>query len=128
MVEQVRVNNAPADVSGVEEVKKIAYRPATDIYEMPDKFVLLLEMPNVKRDSLKVYVKDGQLHIEGEKKNYENVQKFLLRESKNARYERIFELGEDIDTDSISARYRQGILEISLKKKADERVKEIRIQ
>ncbi|NOX36921.1 MAG: Hsp20/alpha crystallin family protein [Calditrichaeota bacterium] len=128
MVDQVTVKNTSADVTGVEEVKKITYRPATDIYEMADRFVLLLEMPNVKRESLKVYVKDGQLHIEGEKRGYSHGEKFLLRESKDVRYERVFELGEDIDTDSISARYNQGILEISLMKKAGEQIKEIRIQ
>ncbi len=112
----------------VEEVKKITFRPATDIYEMPDGFKLLLEMPSVDRETLKVYIKDNQLHIEGEKKKDVSDGKFLLQEIRDVAYERVFELGDDIDADSISARYEQGILEITLKKKEKEPVKEIKIQ
>ncbi len=111
-----------------EEVKKVTYRPATDIYELKDGFKLLLEMPNVDRNSLKVYIKDNQLHIEGEKKKPLDDGKFLLQEIRDVAFERVFELGDDIDPDSIVARYEQGILEISLKKKEKEPVKEIKIQ
>ncbi len=128
MWHDVRYQNENPRENPVEEVKKVTYRPATDIYELKDGFKLLLEMPSVDRDSLKVYIKDNQLHIEGEKKKPLDDGKFLLQEIRDVAYERVFELGDDIDPDSIAARYEQGILEISLKKKEKEPVKEIKIQ
>ena len=129
MVETTVKSRNPYHEAGTAEmVKKITHRPLTDIYEMPDRFLLLMEMPNVDRSSLKVYVKEGQLHIEADKQKSTTDGKYLLRESRPMHYERIFELGEDIDTDAISARYDKGILEITLKKKEKEQVKEIQIQ
>jgi len=114
--------------TGVEEIKKLTYKPAVDIYETNEQIVILLEMPNVDRETMKVSVKDGLLKISGQKKKYNEgiTGEFLLHETREGTYERIFQLDKDIDQENIEARYENGILSVILKKKQTRRKIEVK--
>ena len=95
----------------------IRLTPEVDVVEREEEIVVLLDMPGVDRKSLRVWVEDGILHLQGRKNIREEKGGFLLKEIPEAVYERAFRLTEDLDTEKISARYERGVLEIRLKKK-----------
>ncbi len=77
-----------------------------ELYEEDDEFVLSVEMPGFDPQDIQVTWDDGVLNIAGEHAD----------ESRNQRrtYHRRFRFPKTIDDDDISARYRNGILEIRL--------------
>lgn len=130
MMSKVLTNSSNSRAGRVEQVKHVTYKPAADVFETEENVVLILELPNVERENLKVFVKDGMLHIYGEKRplRLENGAQFLVNEIKSGAYERVFELDSDLDTERISAKYDKGLLTITLWKKELEKGKRIEVR
>ncbi len=112
----------------LEKPELLKIKPAVDIYETKDSVVILAEMPNVDRKNLNVQVKDGLLYIRGLRNTVPHKGEFILRETRDVQYERIFELGDDLDPDKISASYKYGILEVTVGKKEKAQPKVIEIK
>ncbi|GAB4335706.1 MAG: hypothetical protein Kow0037_16020 [Calditrichia bacterium] len=102
-------------------------KPRVDVFEKEEAVIVRLEMPGVERENLQVTVKDGTLHIVGDRTFPKNEGEYWLRELPDVRFERIFELEEDLDTDKISAEYHHGILTVSIGKKEKAKPKVIEI-
>jgi len=93
--------------------------PRVDIVESENDFKLHADLPGLAKEDIKIQVEDGVLTVSGEKK----VEK---REEKNGRYRhlersygafaRSFSLPDNIDTSSVDAHYKDGVLELTLKK------------
>ncbi len=103
-------------------------KPAVDIYETEEAIVVLVEMPNVKKENLQVWVEDGKLYITGKRDSSNINGTYLLRETQDLQYERIFELEEDLDPEKISASYQLGILKIEIGKKEKAKPKIIQVE
>ena len=101
---------------------------AVDITETDDSVILKAELPGVKKEDISVDVQDGILLLKAEKKeeSEEKGETFLRKETYYGSMQRSFNVGE-IDVDSITATYKDGILNVNLKKKAEE-AKKIEIQ
>ncbi|MEM0027253.1 MAG: archaeal heat shock protein Hsp20 [Ignisphaera sp.] len=80
--------------------------PLVDIYEEDDKIRIVLEMPGVDENKIKVEALDER-HIVVEGSNHER------------RYKKEIELPVEVDVDSAEAVYKNGVLEIRLKKKKE---------
>jgi len=102
-------------------------KPLVDIYETENDIVVMLEMPNVKKDGLRVQVENGFLHITGRRENEQIQGEYIFRETRDVLFERIFELEDNLDTNRISASYELGVLKVSIgkKEKAKPRVIEV---
>lgn len=98
-------------------LSKTAY-PKIDIIDEPDKVVIEAEIPGLKKDQVIVELEKGVLRIKGEKKEEsENKNRnYVHRELKRSSFCRSFSVGENVNTGSVSAKYEDGILEITLQK------------
>lgn len=88
-----------------------------------DEYRLYLEIPGVPQEAVKLEVADGKIVISGEKKSaHDGEENWTSRERARyyGKFMNTFELPEDTDIDSISARSKDGVLTISMKKKTDE--------
>lgn len=103
-------------------------RPPVDIFETETEIVLLVEMPGVEKRDMEVQVKDDLLYISGKRQNEEVHTDYILRETRDLMYERVFELEEDIDRNKVTANYKAGILKISLGKKEKVKPRTIEIK
>jgi HSP20 family protein len=86
-----------------------------DLYRDADHFVLTAELPGVDPGSVDVDV-DGQLltiRAERTPRSQEGVQ-WLARERAAGAFQRQLTLGRDIDTESISAHYENGVLSVMI--------------
>lgn len=93
------------------------YVPDVDIYETADSLWLRADMPGVDEQSIEVNVNEGVLSIEGQVavKDYENLAP-VYTEYNVGNYSRRFTLANTIDTQRISARIKNGVLELELPK------------
>lgn len=93
------------------------YVPDVDIYETAESLWLRADMPGVDEQSLEVNVNEGVLSIEGQVsvKDYENLAP-VYTEYNVGNYSRRFTLANTIETERISARMKNGVLELELPK------------
>ena len=96
--------------------------PLVDIFQKNDSYVLVVNMPGVKRENIKVKIEDESLLIFG-KINYNerNGYEYILNENEIGNYFRRFKLSESIDQSKIEAMYENGQLVIIMPK--DEKLK-----
>jgi len=104
--------------------------PAIDVAEHENEFVLLAEMPGVKKEDLKLTVENNALTLSGVRKPYEIPQdaRVLLNEVRVSEFSRSFEFPSDVEVDKIAAELQNGLLRVVLPKAERARVKRIEIQ
>jgi HSP20 family molecular chaperone IbpA len=109
---------ATADVASSHEVTRQPDRyslPPVDIYEEPDKLVVLADLPGVKKENLSVQVEQGILTIEG-RVDRDTPGNALRREWVLMPFFRQFRITEEIDTGKIRASLQNGVLRLDLQK------------
>ena len=91
--------------------------PDVDIYETPELLHLWADMPGVDEKSVHLNLADGVLTIEGNVgvNDYQNLAP-VYTEYNVGNYLRRFTLSNDIDSDKITARVTNGVLELTLPK------------
>ncbi len=106
------------------------FTPYVDISEDSKAVFVQVELPGIKKDDVKVNVdEDNILVIKGEKKPVIKENATIHKtESTYGEFERRFVLPDDIDKDKIEAKYENGLLEISIMKKAKPEPKEVEIK
>jgi HSP20 family protein len=94
------------------------FSPAMDIAEHENEYTLLLAIPGVKKDDVKLHVENNVLTISGERKRYQLPEKasFVRNEIATGEFTRTVKLSQDIDTEQISAELNDGVLKIVLPK------------
>jgi HSP20 family protein len=112
-----------------------SFAPRVDISEDEKKLYFHVELPGIAKEDVKVSINnDNVLMIKGEKKREERFEDkaedkcFLRVERVFGAFTRSFALPENINTDSISAKYENGVLNIELDKKEPEKPKEVLIE
>jgi HSP20 family protein len=92
----------------------------TDIKETEGAYVVEAEMPGVKKENVELICENGVLTItaKANEEKTEEKQGYVRRERVSGEMTRRFEL-HDIDEASISAKMEDGILFVTLPKKAD---------
>ena len=91
--------------------------PAADIYETPEKIVLVMDMPGVCFDCAHVSVVDDELVVTGHVTHGEDQDDYVLyREYDVGHYHRHFGLPPTTDLDRIEASMADGVLTVILPK------------
>jgi HSP20 family protein len=97
------------------------WSPPVDIYETPSSFVLTAEVPGLSSSEIDIKVVDRNLILRGERRWERDAhgEHFHRLESIYGKFERAFNLSEQIDVDRISATIEQGVLTVVLPKRAE---------
>ena len=107
------------------------FKPKTKLVEKDNEFFIALELPGLKKDDLKILIENNELVISGVKKSplSENEKtNIIINETFSGKFTRKFTLSDDIDLQTITAKFESGILIINLKKnKIESQKKEIEI-
>ncbi len=91
--------------------------PRTDIYESADQYLLLIDMPGVKKDSVDITLEQNILNIYGAAEQTEMPGYSLsYSEHEFGDYGRVFTLSNEIDTAGIEASVKNGVLKLVLPK------------
>ena len=94
------------------------WTPAVDISETDTAYLIKAELPEVKKEDVKVTLDRGMLTIEGERRqeSEEKNQRFHRIERSYGRCVRSFQVPDGVDTARIGARFDNGVLAITLPK------------
>jgi HSP20 family protein len=94
------------------------FMPAVDIQETDLDFIVKADLPDVKKDEIKVHVQEGVLAIEGERKQEkeEKGKRFHKIERECGRFVRRFALPSDVDADKVRAEFKDGVLTVVMPK------------
>ena len=94
------------------------FMPPVDIEETDAEFVVKADLPDVKKEEIKIHVQDGVLAIEGERKHVkeEKGKRFHKIEREYGRFVRRFALPTDVDPEKVRAEFKDGVLNVALPK------------
>ncbi len=101
------------------ESAEAVLKPRVDILESETSFRVEADLPGVDKDSLKVELENGALLIEAERVKPMS-EGFKTRRSERlgtARFRRSFQLGDEIEIETISAEFHNGVLILTLPKR-----------
>jgi HSP20 family protein len=103
--------------------------PPVDVIEDKDAYHFYFEMPGLTNESIDARVEDGQLLVAAERKRPEWPQETRVRVAERGygTIRRAFELPNDASHDKIEASYKDGVLEVTVEKKADAKSAKIQI-
>jgi HSP20 family protein len=92
--------------------------PAVDVWETEDKVVYAFDLPGIPEDRIAVEFEDGSLTVSGERERTEEVKNdgFYRYERRFGTFSRAVGLPQGVTEDDVNADYRDGVLEISVKK------------
>ncbi len=110
-----------------------SFRPKVDYYKDKENIYLDLEVPGIKKDDIKISLKDNILTVSGEKKDFAKNNKtneVVKSERSFGTFSRNFQFTEEINPDNINASFEDGILKIVIQKasKNSAQEKEIKIK
>jgi len=113
-----------------ESVTERMWVPLTDITEDDKEFLVKVELPEMKKEEVKVTVENGVLHISGERKTEkeEKTKKYHRIERSYGSFERTFPLPDGADGTKVSADYNAGMLTVRLPKTAETKHKTIEVK
>lgn len=104
------------DESGSSE-----FLPKVEIKETKKGYLVLAELPGLSEDDIELSLDGNSLVLQGERRDekVEDEEGRWRSEMSYGRFYRSIPLGDDVDNETISARYDKGILKIELTKKND---------
>jgi HSP20 family protein len=115
--------------NGKESITLPEWTPLADITEDDREYVIKAELPELRREDVKVTVENGVLTISGERKfeREEKKKKYHRVERGYGSFVRTFALPEDADAEKVKAQFKQGILEVHLPKNEKAKPKQIEV-
>ncbi|RYD24354.1 MAG: Hsp20/alpha crystallin family protein [Verrucomicrobiaceae bacterium] len=105
------------------------WSPAVDITEDDTEILIKAELPEVKKEDVKVRVEDGLLRISGERRleKEQKGKKYHRIERAYGSFERRFALPETCKLDELAADYKDGMLTLRLPKSKESAPKAIEV-
>jgi len=118
--------------SGGQELMTVAeWAPSVDISEDDKEWLVKADLPEVKKDDVKVTVDNGVLTVTGERKfeKDEKGKKYHRIERSYGSFSRTFTLPEGADGAKVSADFKEGVLKVHLPKceKAKSKAVEVKV-
>jgi HSP20 family protein len=116
--------------NGKESITLPEWTPLADITEDDKEYVVKAELPELRKEDVKVTVENGILTMSGERKfeKEEKKKKYHRVERGYGSFVRSFALPEDADADKVKAQFKQGMLEVHLPKNEKAKPKQIEVQ
>ena len=102
-----------------------ARTPLADLRKEKNELILVVEMPGLHKEEIKVDLHDNRVRISGGKKEgkEEKGKGFYRKERLLSAFSRELALPEEVDPSSAKAKYENGVLEIRMKVKSGQKKK-----
>jgi len=127
-----RMFNRPAGRStgGKETITVADWIPTVDVAETDAEYLIKAELPEVKKEDVKVTVEDGVLTISGERRHEaeEKGKKYHRVERSYGSFVRSFALPDHVDDAKVKAEYKDGVLQLHLPKSEKAKPKAIDVK
>ena len=123
------VQKAAESGSGAGKTRPVrVLRPAVDIQELADSYVVRLDVPGADKETIAAQIDQSTLRVSAKAAGYFRPGATLLVDTiLPVEYRREFSLADNINPQSVDARYDLGVLKITLQKKRQFLPREIKI-
>lgn len=121
---------SPASAEPAHDMLATAdWAPSVDISETDNAYVIKAEIPEVKKEDVKVTIQDGMLSIQGERKleKEEKGKKFHRIERSYGSFIRNFRMPDDADEAGVKAEFKDGMINVTLPKSEKAKSKAITV-
>ena len=120
----------PLSERGTTGLLEGAWSPSVDVYQTEDKIVVKADVPGLEKKDFDIAVVNNHLTIKGERKHENEVkdEDYHRIERVYGTFERSFGLPATVDTEKIEAKYKDGVLEVTLPKKEEAKPKQIAVK
>ncbi len=104
--------------------------PALDVWETDDEVVYAFDLPGIPEDKITVEVEDGMLTVSAEREREQEVKedRFYRYERRFGTFARSIGLPQGVTESDISAEYRNGVLEVHVRKPEEAKPHRIQIK
>ena len=115
---------------GQESITVTQWAPLVDITEEDASYIITAELPEVKKQDVKVTVENGVLTLTGERvlEKQENGRKYHRIERAYGSFARSFALPDDADATKVTAAFKDGVLKVQVAKAEAARLKQIEVK
>ncbi|MBS0581408.1 MAG: Hsp20/alpha crystallin family protein [Proteobacteria bacterium] len=112
------------------ESASVSWIPQVDIHEEAERFLVVADVPGVEGKDIEITAEKGVLTVKGERHSERkaNADGYTRVERASGSFLRRFTLPETADAEAIKASHVNGVLEISIPKRAQEQPRRITIQ
>ena len=113
------------------EGREAALRAKVDVAEKNGAYLVSAELPGVKKEDIQVSIDGAQVTLSAEVKREREVsedERVLHVERTYGKVTRSFTLPQELDESKVEAKFRDGVLELTLPKKAAAARKQVTIQ
>ena len=130
MVLQDRMNRLFEDAThrranNDDEFERADWTPAADIYETESGFAIAIDLPGIRRDAFDIDVDDNRLIVKGTRVVEESKHR---SERPRGKFMRTFTIPGSVDQNGIGADYKDGVLQIRLPKRQEQKAQKITIK
>lgn len=104
------------DTGFFTDLPETIWRPAIDIEEKDGNYLVRADLPGMQKKDIHVELKDGYLTLRGERKSEheENKDNYHRIERSYGTFERSFRVPEGVTEKDIHAKYKDGVLELTI--------------
>ena len=116
-------------VLGTSNGEDRAWIPPLDVWETEDEVVYAFDLPGIPEDKISVEFEDGSLTVSGERERTDEVSRDRLYryERRFGSFSRTIGLPQGVGEDSINADFKNGVLEIHVRKPEQPKPRRIQI-
>ncbi len=121
----------PVEYGGGPMANAEAPQMRVDVKEQDDAYQVHAELPGIKKEDIHVHIDGPVVSISAERKQDKEVkdgERILRTERYFGQVSRSFQLGQDVDEAAASARFNDGVLELTLPKKVAPKAKRLVIE
>lgn len=117
-------------LEGQQSLVVADWSPSVDISEDEKEYLIKAELPEVKKEDVKVSVENGVVSIRGERKfeKEEKNKKFHRVERSYGSFQRSFSLPDDADPAKVTAEYKDGLLQVRLCKNEAKQPRQVEVK
>ena len=115
-----------AEAASGDEFERADWTPAADIYETESDYLIAMDLPGIDRQALEIDVDDNRLVVRGTRPISESKQH--RSERPKGKFLRTFSVPGSVDQGKIGAEYKDGVLQIRLPKRGEQKSKRIDIK
>jgi HSP20 family molecular chaperone IbpA len=128
MNEQSEMPSRQGDETQGARIEQAVMLPPVDIYEDAAGITLVADLPGVSRERLSVQVDKETLLIEGEAAiEMPGEMEALHADLRTTRFRRSFSLSRELEADRIDAQMKDGVLTLTVPKRAEAQPRKIQI-
>lgn len=126
LFEDATQRRARNDSSTGDEFERADWTPAADIYETEENYLIAIDLPGVNREALEIDIDDNRLVVKGDRIVEESTKQ--RTERPRGKFLRTFTVPGSVDQAQIGAEYKEGVLQVRLPKRKEQKSKRVEIR